>query len=273
MNEFLSSLNLDGIMKIFDNGLVKAVIVLVVAFVMNRIVKGFIKRVIKKMPDDTRRAETVMKILSSITTAIIYFIAVLECARVLFGVNPATVIAATGVVGVGISFGAQGLVKDMISGFFILFENQYAVGELVTISGFTGNIVQLGLRSTQVRNAKGDLFTIPNGSISEVINHSRGERQVIIDVDIDYDADIDFAIEVLKKALDCENNAELAFITQTDVLGVSKLSESSVQLRVTANCASGDQFAAERALLKVIKLSLDENKISIPYNHIVVVNK
>lgn len=273
MNEFLSSLNLDGMMKIFDNGLVKAVIVLVVAFVMNRIVKGFIKRVIKKMPDDTRRAETVMKILSSITTAIIYFIAVLECARVLFGVNPATVIAATGVVGVGISFGAQGLVKDMISGFFILFENQYAVGELVTISGFTGNIVQLGLRSTQVRNAKGDLFTIPNGSISEVINHSRGERQVIIDVDIDYDADIDFAIEVLKKALDCENNAELAFITQTDVLGVSKLSESSVQLRVTANCASGDQFAAERALLKVIKLSLDENKISIPYNHIVVVNK
>lgn len=268
----MNGFNLDSINKIFEIGIVKAVIIFIIAVIADKIVKKLIKRVINKMPDDTRRAETIMRILSSVTTFVIYFIVVLECARVLFGVNPATVIAATGVVGVGISFGAQGLVKDMISGFFILFENQYAVGELVTISGFTGKIVQLGLRSTQIRNSKGDLFTIPNGSVASVINHSRGERCVLIDVDIDYDADIDFAVDVLKKCMENVQKNNDALISSTEVLGVTKLGESSVQIRVSANCSSGDQFETERVLLKAIKLSFDENGISIPYNHIVVIN-
>jgi len=272
MNEILSYLNMEGVLKFFEIGLVKAVIIVIIAFIVGKIVKGFIKRLIKKMPDDTRRAETIMKILSSITTFIIYFLAILECARVLFGVNPATVIAATGVVGVGISFGAQGLVKDMISGFFILFENQYSVGEVVTIAGFTGSVMKLGLRSTQLKNPAGDVFTIPNGSIADVTNHSRSERTVVVDVDVDYDANIDKTIEVLKNCMD-NTRAENEIITNADVLGVTKLGESSVQIRVCANCESGNQLEVERIMLKAIKLALDANEISIPYNHIVVMNR
>lgn len=175
MNNFFDNFNFDTVINIFNSGIVKALIIIIIAFIVSKIVKKFIKRVIKKMPDSSGRPETIMRIMSSVTTAVIYFIAILECAKVLFGINPATLIAATGVVGVGISFGAQGLIKDMISGFFILFENQYAVGESVTIAGFKGNIVQLGLRSTQIQNEDGDLFTIPNGAIGNVINHSRGK--------------------------------------------------------------------------------------------------
>lgn len=264
---------LKTIEEFMRNDIVRAALALVIAFILSRIVRAFIRRRIKKSESLTNRAETVLRILSSAVSVVIYFLAILEICRILFHINPATVIAATGVAGVAISFGAQNLVKDMISGFFILLENQYAVGELVTIGEFTGTVCSLGVRSTQLRNVKGDIFIVPNGSVSSVVNHSRGVRGVMVDVEIAYETDINTAIDVLRTAAETAKREMSQLTDVPQVLGVSQLGQSGVKLRILANCETDTQFEVERELLRRMKYALDEKNISIPYNHLVVVNK
>lgn len=259
--------------EFMQNNFVRAALALVIAFVLSKVVRFLIRRRIKRSENLTNRAETVLRILSSAVSVIIYFLAILEICRILFNINPATVVAATGVVGVAISFGAQNLVKDMISGFFILLENQYAVGELVTIGEFTGTVSSLGVRSTQLRNVKGDIFIIPNGSVTSVVNHSRGVRGVVLDVEIAYETDINTAMEVLRTAAERAKREMLQLVEVPQVLGVSQLGQSGVKLRILANCQPDTQFEVERELLRRVKYALDEKNISIPYNHLVVVNK
>lgn len=259
--------------EFMQNNIVRAVLALVIAFVLSKVVRFLIRRRIKRSENLTNRAETVLRILSSAVSVIIYFLAILEICRILFNINPATVVAATGVVGVAISFGAQNLVKDMISGFFILLENQYAVGELVTIGDFTGTVSSLGVRSTQLRNVKGDIFIIPNGSVTSVVNHSRGVRGVVLDVEIAYETDINTAMGVLRAAAEQAKREMPQLVDVPQVLGVSQLGQSGVKLRILANCQTDTQFEVERELLRRVKYALDEKNISIPYNHLVVVNK
>ncbi|WP_337960997.1 mechanosensitive ion channel family protein [Caloramator sp. mosi_1] len=113
-----------------------------------------------------------------------------------------TVIAVTGVAGVAIGFGAQNLVKDIISGVFILFEDQFAVGDYVVIDGLSGFVETIGIRVTKLRDFSGDLHIIPNGTISKVTNKTRGNMRALVDVDIAYEEDIDHAISVIKEV--CE---------------------------------------------------------------------
>lgn len=175
MNNEMNEMIWETVWTVLNHPVVRGVFILVIAFVANRIIRALIRRRMKKNKNLTNRAETVVNVLCSAVSVVIYFLAILEICKVVLNINPATVIAATGVVGVGISFGAQNLVKDMISGFFILFENQYAVGEIVTIGAFTGKVVSLGVRSTRLQNEDGDLFMINNGAVATVVNHSRSD--------------------------------------------------------------------------------------------------
>ena len=251
--------------EFMQNNFVRAALVLVIAFILSKVVRFLIRRRIKRSENLTNRAETVLRILSSAVSVVIYFLAILEICRILFNINPATIVAATGVVGVAISFGAQNLVKDMISGFFILMENQYAVGELVTIGEFTGTVSSLGVRSTQLRNVTGDIFIIPNGSVTSIVNHSRGVRGVVLDVEIAYETDINTAMEVLRAAAQQAKREMPQLVDIPQVLGVSQLAQSGVKLRILANCQTDTQFEVERELLRRVKYALDEADISIPY--------
>lgn len=256
--------------ELLQNKWIQCVIVLIIAFVLTKTVNFLIKRTL--MRSVSNRSETLIRLTGKLVSFFIYMLAVMQCCQIGFGVQPASIIAATGVVGVALGFGAQSLVKDIISGFFLLLENQIAVGDLVTIGGFCGTITELTLRSTVIKNALGDVFIIPNGSIDTVTNHSKSERTVLVDIDIAYGSDIDFVSDVMTDTAQ-KAYEELSAVTKVpQVLGVIKLDSSSIKMRMAVNCSPGEQFAVEREMLHRLKDAFDANNIEIPYNHIVVVN-
>lgn len=257
--------------ELFENKWIQCAVVLIIAFILTKIIGFFIKRTLRR--NVSSRSETLIRVIGKLASFFVYMLAVMQCFQIAFNVQPASLIAATGVVGVALGFGAQSLVKDIISGFFLLFENQLAVGDLVTIGGFTGTITELTLRSTVIKNYMGDVFIIPNGSIDTVINHSKSERTVMVDVDVSYNSDIDFVTDVMNKAAE-KAYRELDAVTQLpQVLGVTRLGESGVRIRLSVNCETGEQFAVEREMLRRIKDAFDENNIDIPYPHIVIADK
>lgn len=150
--------------------IVVALVVLAAALVL-AVARRLIRRAMKR--SRMRRAETLYPLLSSAVTCVVVFLAVSQILEQVLGVSAAALLTAAGVLGVAVGFGAQSLVKDIISGFFILLDDQYATGERVTLDGFTGTVEELGLRSTKLRNDSGDVFFIPNGSVGKVVNHSR----------------------------------------------------------------------------------------------------
>ena len=147
---------------------------IIVRFITYRLIKRVLKSLIGREPTPVAagRIRTLGSLILSIVHYVLIFISGVMLLRV-FDFDPAPVLAAAGVVGLAVGFGAQKLVRDIISGFFIVLENQYSVGECVTIVGVTGTVEELGMRITQLRDEAGKLVTIPNGDIAQVVNHSR----------------------------------------------------------------------------------------------------
>jgi small conductance mechanosensitive channel len=146
---------------------------LLAALVITSVVRRTIRMRMRKRAGQNLRADTLSKLLRSAVTGVVWFLAAIQVLRVGLGVDVTGILAAAGILGVAIGFGAQTLVRDVITGFFLLFENQFSVGESVTIDNFTGTVEELGLRSTKVRSGEGGVLTIPNGAIAKVVNHSR----------------------------------------------------------------------------------------------------
>ena len=154
--------------------LIYTFIVILIAFIIIFVIKKIIKLIINKKKGKNRRADTLTKLIGNCISYIVTFIALIQVLNIGLNIDVTSVLAAAGILGLAVGFGAQTLVKDVITGFFILFENQYHVGERVRISDFEGRVEELGLRTTTVRAENdGRLLFIPNGSINKVINFSR----------------------------------------------------------------------------------------------------
>lgn len=279
MFEFLEQNQLWGqISALLQTKLAQCILVLFFAFLINRLIISHIMRVLNKTmvkhnEDMAGRYETLFHVLKKLFFFIVYFFAVLCIIQILFQVSPASLIAATGVVGVAAGLGAQSLVKDSINGFFLLFENQFSVGELVTIDGFCGTVIELTLRTTKLQNINGDQMTLPNSAITKVINHSRAERGIIVGVEISYEDDIDFALKVLQET-GLAAQKELDVLTrEPEVWGVASLGQSGITLKLLVHCENGSQFGVEREMLRRIYQAFEKENITIPYQHIMVINQ
>jgi small conductance mechanosensitive channel len=150
-----------------------SLLVFLAAIIVTTSVRGVIRRRMRLRVGQNLRADTLSKLLRSAVTCVVWFVAAIQILKVGLGVDATGILAAAGVLGVAVGFGAQSLVRDIITGFFLLFENQFSVGEKVTVDNFTGTVKELGLRSTKICSENGDILTIPNGSIAKVVNHSR----------------------------------------------------------------------------------------------------
>ena len=248
---------------------IKIILVLLLMYftikIGNRLINKFVDRQIKsntKFSMDTQKALTIGEVLKSILKYMTYFIgAAILLSDFFKGVS----VALASVGGFALGFGAQSLVKDIINGFFILFEDQYGVGDHVTIGTFTGIIETIGIRTTVIRDFTGDIHLIPNGSIVQVTNHSRGNIRFIVDIEIAYEDNIDNAIDVISNVCKSfeERNDEVT--EPIEVLGVNSLNPSSVTIRVSGRSKPLKQWKMERELRKEIKLALDREGIEIPY--------
>ncbi|MFE1244977.1 mechanosensitive ion channel family protein [Fictibacillus sp. NPDC058756] len=190
-----------------------------------------------------------------------------------FGLEIGTLIAGAGVVGLAIGFGAQGLVSDVVTGFFILLEKQMEVGDYVTIGGVDGIVEEVGLRTTHIRAFDGTLSYMPNREISTIQNHSRGNMRALVDIGIAYEENIDQAVKVLQDACDSVKANNENIVEGPNVLGVHALGASDVVIRIISKTRNGEQWAVERELRQALKEALDANGIEIPYPHQVNVEK
>jgi small conductance mechanosensitive channel len=182
------------------------------------------------------------------------------------GINITPILASAGVVGLAVGFGAQSLVKDVISGFFILFEDQYGVGDVVDIDGKSGLVERMNLRITQLRNTAGELITIPNGSIKIVSNRSKEWARAVLEIGVAYDADVDHVLNVM-----VEEGRKLREERPNDVLelpevaGIQAFEESSIRLRVIMKTAPLQQWGIASEWRRRLKVAFEREGIEIPF--------
>ncbi|WP_433749287.1 mechanosensitive ion channel family protein [Falsibacillus pallidus] len=213
--------------------------------------------------------ESLTKNIFSYILIFVFFVTVLQ----VFNIQVTAILAGAGIVGLAIGFGAQGLVSDFVTGFFILLERQVEVGDYVTTGSFSGIVENVGIRTTHIRGFDGTLHFVPNREITSLSNHSRGNMRALVDIGISYEDDIDKAITVLQELCDNIAAEDPNIVDGPNVLGVQSLGSSDVVLRIIAKTANGEQWGVERKLRKAIKESLDANGIDIPYPHQVNVEK
>jgi small conductance mechanosensitive channel len=252
----------------------------VVIIVMGRISISIFNRIIinlfklyPKLKMDEKKSNTLAGILKSVVKYTVYTVIVISVLNVL-NIPTAPLLATAGLGGLAIGFGAQSLVKDVFSGFFILFEDQYIVGDYVTIGSMTGTVEDIGLRITKIRAFNGDLYIIPNGEVKTVTNHSRGNSLAAVDIGIAYEVDADRAITVLNEVVReyFKNNSE-SLINSPKVLGITKFSESEVVIRVIAETKPLKHWEVERDIRKNILEAFKNEKIEIPYPKRVIIKK
>ncbi|WP_221563946.1 mechanosensitive ion channel family protein [Alkalihalobacillus sp. TS-13] len=245
---------------------------LIVKAIGNRIINTSFKKVQNRNNMSAGRAITLKSITKSVFSYALIFILVVAVMGT-FELDVTGLLAGAGIIGLAIGFGAQGLVSDVVTGFFILLEKQLDVGDYVTAAGFDGIVEDTGLRTTHIRGFDGTLHYVPNREISAISNHTRGNMRALVDIGISYGDNIDKAIGVLQEACDriAETNEEI--VEGPNVLGVQSLGSSDVVLRVIAKTKNDMQWGVERELRKALKEALDANGIEIPFPHQVYVHK
>ena len=221
-----------------------------------------------KISLDEKKANTLAALLKSILRYTVYFFGIAAILTQIFGTISLT-FASIG--GVAIGFGAQNLVKDVINGFFILFEDQFAVGDYIHIGDKGGIVESIGLRLTKLKDFNGDINIIPNGLINQVTNHSRSDMRILVDVDVAYEEDIDRVIEVISEV--CEKfKGNENIVEGPKVVGVTSLKESGVTIRVFGRAKPMTQWDCENNLRVEIKKALDKAKIEVPYPRRKIIN-
>lgn len=261
----------------------KVIAQIVIIFILARLLLGVIHRVIDHvlvnesrrglLGRDTQRDKTVASLLKSVSFYAVFFIAGMMALEAI-GINTASLLAAAGVAGLAIGIGAQNLVKDVVSGFFIVFEGQFRVGDYVGIGDVRGFVEQTGLRTTWIRTYSGEVHIIPNGEVRKVVNYMGPEMRVMFDVPISFEEDVDRAIAALEEAFERarEEGVLEKLVAGPKVLGVSNIGEAGVDLRIWARAEPLHQWALGRQLRKLVKQTLDEHgiKLGYPRRHIMM---
>ncbi len=213
-----------------------------------------------------QRGRTLAQLLNSVGAVAIGVGAGLTILNLFIEIGP--LLAGVGVAGLAISFGAQSLVKDVIAGFFILFENQFGVGDVVEINGASGVVERLTMRVVMLRDVRGVLHIIPNGSIAMVSNKTRGWARAVVDVGVAYRENVDKVIHVMREvASEFWRDAgwKDRLLEEPAVWGVEQLADSSVNIRIVATVRPGKQWEVERELRRRLKNRFDQDGIEIPF--------
>jgi small-conductance mechanosensitive channel len=255
-------------------GIIKIIIIAAVANIIIRIGKVTIHNIFKirdrsPLRTSERREETLSKLLDNVLSYVIYFIAFMMILSVL-GIDVKALLAGAGIVGLAIGFGAQSLVKDILSGFFIIFEDQFSVGDHIRVGQFEGDVEAIGLRTTKIKSWTGELHILPNGSINQVTNFSLNNSVAAIDVAIAYEEDIERAERVIQELLEKLPEQYEDLVKTPDLLGIQNLGPSEIVLRIVAETLPMKHFYIARMIRKEVKLKLDESGIEIPFPRVVM---
>jgi small-conductance mechanosensitive channel len=266
----------------------RALLILVVAWVANRLVRRAIGRMVASMSEErglaalrppsalartgeipslrrVQRAETVGALLKSVASFGIWSLAGLMALGTL-GLDLGPLIAGAGIVGVAVGFGSQNLVRDFISGLFMLMEDQYGVGDVVDAGPATGTVEGVGLRTTRLRDVSGTLWHIPNGEIRRVGNRSQGWARALVDVEVAYSTDLEAATRTIERVaheLYVDEQWAPRLLEQPEVWGVEELGPDGIRVRLVAKTRPLEQWNVARELRARLKVAFDQAGIAV----------
>jgi len=244
------------------------------AFLAYRLL-GLLAHRIEKSVDDgdeattttrERRGQTIAQLLRSMGRVIIVGVAVLLTFNIFIDIGP--ILAGAGILGLAVSFGAQSLVKDVISGFFILFENQFGIGDVIEAAGKSGTVEKMTLRVVVLRDVYGVVHIVPNSEIKVASNKTRGWSRAVVDIGVARDVDIDRALDVVRDEAD-QFSHDPTWKHEVDgpveVLGVESVSDNAVVIRSLIRTRPGSQWNVGREFRRRMKSRLYREQIEIPY--------
>lgn len=258
---------LDKLPLIFSRALMALVVIFIGLLVIRlgkRLISRFALRKDRKDVTALHRAETSRSIIGSIFSYIIFFI-VIAVVLTLFGMDVSSMLAAAGVVSVAVAFGAQTLVKDLLSGLFIWSERSMAVGDIVSINGMDGTVENITIRTTSIRNYNGNVIVIPNGDIRAVTNMSRGFKRAIVNVPCPYEENQERIVAMVKEEMEIAAHEVAGLQTVPDVMSIVAFDHNSVRLQVSVPCPVGEHWRIERDLRTRIKARFDKEGIVMPH--------
>jgi small conductance mechanosensitive channel len=252
------------------------IIILVVAKIALSVINKLIEKSLtplkksKNYKKRISRANTLIPLLQSVSKYVIYFIAGVMVLKEL-GVDTTGIIASAGVVGLAIGFGAQSLVKDVLSGAFLLFEGAISVGDSVNIGEHSGTVEVIGLRNIHLRKYSGELRVIPYGEVNSFGNFNKGYMRAIVKVGVAYEQDVEKGMNTLEEIANkwAEENKDIV-LEPPVIQGILSLGSSEVTLRVSIKVKSMTHWGAERELKRRIKDTFDKKGIEIPFPRQVV---
>ncbi len=263
----------DFLIKVFFS-IFNSIILIVIASIVIKIFNAILKKSLKINNKLTERKKaTLTVVLTSVIRYTIYFIA--GCSILSsFGINIASLITVAGVGSVAIGLGAQSIIQDLLAGMFILFEDQFAVGDIITIDDLTGTVESIGIRTTIIRSADGDVHIIPNGNIKIITNMSKQFNRAKIEVSIAYEHNIDNVLNILADEMNIifEKKLIKGLKKIPEVLGITEFAENGIIIRILADTEIGENWQIEREIRKYIKNRFDKENIAIPYPRRVIEN-
>ena len=261
---------------------IKIIAIFIGAIFINRFGKVFVEKTIRKLikpsqvvqdPEaERKREDTLIRIFNSFVSVFIWAVAGMMILSE-FGINAGPLIAGAGILGIGLGFGAQYIIRDFLAGLFIMMENQYRVGDVIEVAGISGGVVDITLRKTVLRDIDGVVHHIPNGEIKTASNKSQDFSRVHLKIGVAYKEDIDRVIKVLNNA--CEELARdekfsKNILKTPQVIGIDNLADSAIIIKILGDTVPLKQWDIARELRRRIKIAFDKENIEIPFPQVSV---
>lgn len=257
MDKFIDIITSDKVYLPFVYVLIGLILNKLLYRVVNRIEVGH-----KGSRGKDKRRDTIINLIRSIGKYFIIIFVVLGILK-LYGVDTTSIIASIGVFAAVIGLAFQDILKDVLAGASIIFDNKYAVGDVVEINGFTGTVIEFGLRTTKIKAFSGEVKSIGNSAFSEVVNYNLADADLFIKFNVAYDTDIDKLEDVL---LDMKDDiVKIDNVRDYSLLGVDELGDSSIVYMVDVKCKATCGASIKRKILRMALDRFDKEGISIPY--------
>ena len=247
--------------------LMQSIIYVVVIYAVCKLIRMIFHRTMAK----SNRTKTVLTLLDGLVKyacAIAIIIFILQA----LGVNSTAIFASVGILTLVIGLGCQSLIADVVAGMFIVFENEYNVGEIITIGDFRGTVTEIGIRTTKILDLAGNIKIINNSDISNVINMSRELSLAVVDCEFPYDVPIEVIEGLLKENFDKFRDKIPAIVEGPFYKGVSGYGDSNVAVKIVAKCLEEDRYQVQRDLLREYRMVFTEAGIDLSFNQVVISN-
>lgn len=255
--------------------LVKPIIYILLGMLVYEIIIFIVKRSLEKSNrlkrHHQKRAKTITGLIINIIKYIIIIIVVIAILAN-FEINVTSIIAGLGITAAIVGLAFQDLAKDFIAGISIIVEDQYEIGDTVEVNGFLGEVVALGLRTTRIRNYKGQTLIVSNHTITQIINYNLANNLAVVEVSVSYKEDLNKVEKVLAELSKKMKEEYKNIKTNIQILGVEELDSSGIIYKIALETPPAEHFEIQRVLRKEIKLAFDKAKIEIPYQQIEVHN-